>query len=176
MKKILFLFLLVLMLSSCSSGSKTVMLVSESGMEIYTRGKHTSSMVVLDAETVQGLCAASDRSPLQIASQIAPDAEVYYAGATVYGERQELYSTLLGVTASASIPDVWKDHEKELKDSLLLSSLSAGTNGFDSVLADLIHESKNRFDVYHAEDVLEENCDYASAIVFLKRWIKAIIS
>ncbi|MBQ0070605.1 MAG: hypothetical protein KBS81_01895 [Spirochaetales bacterium] len=174
MKKILLSLLVLLLLVSCSKGTETLAIASSKGAEIYACGKKKASLIVMDEETMKALIGPSGRDIRGIMEEIY-HGDVYYVEDSVYEERKKLYETLVKEAQTPSILELWAEEGKMLKDTELVGYLDGKTYGFEEKLAEMIGKKSSSYGVYRANDVLGENCDYKTAIIFLKRWIKAII-
>lgn len=174
MKKIVLslLFLIMLLIPSCSKEVKTIVLVSPEGAVSYSEGR-SFSKIIFSQELVKDLSKDSDTE--EVFQTIFPDGKIYEVSGSEWNERKRIEAAFLPFTETTTIEEAYYKEKKSLKKSDYFKNIEAITHGFDRELFNMEEKNSGNFTLYEADNVIEIDSE-KDKIGFLKMWIKAIVS
>ncbi|MBQ2259636.1 MAG: hypothetical protein II339_05165 [Spirochaetales bacterium] len=175
MKKLLFLVLALLLLASCSFESKTMVLSSDVGSEIYLIEKDAGIVLSFNEGFQTKLSSISGLDREKLLMDLFPEAAVFKTVENEnYKKRQELLYLLNDATEADNSLESFTENRKVLKDSKLIAELDAMTDGFDSALLDATEKACGKYRVYNVDRIFHGEYDYEGAKSFLNDWIDSI--
>ena len=172
MKKILFLLLIILLLSSCSNKTENIGVWSEEGAVVYSN-KDECGKIVIGKELMSALVVDGE-----VVDDIFQGIEMYRLSPSEWRQREIVMSSLLSVTGEESVERAYDKDNKLLKKSLWKSNMASISNGFDERLLAYVKKNGGEYNTYSGEKAIsgisiEGNEEIIR--VFLKKWIKAIV-
>lgn len=175
MRKLFLVVLSLLLLSSCSFESKTFVLSSDIGTEVYLVQKEAGLVLSFSEDFQEKLSELSGFEREELFEDLFGDSAVYKtAKSEDYRKRQELLYLLNDAAEAANSLESFSENRKVLKDSKLIEELDLMTDGFDSALLEVADKDMDSYRVYSVDRIFHGEYDYEEAKSFLYDWIDSI--
>lgn len=161
----------LLLLSSCSRKSTAFGIWSEEGVDVYSTGRGYVKIEI----GKELLSEMADGEYEEMIQELFPGVVLFGLTPEEWERRSEIISSLMDVIDAESIEEAYRKEKKSIKDSKYLENMALLSKGFDKELLDLVRKKGTDFFLYRAEDVVGKERDGKRKMVFLKKWIKAIV-